>query len=216
MGKYSSFNPNPYSTHTQIVQFIDGQKKVLDVGCADGHLSKKIQSNNSEVVGIEIDQIAAKEASKYCKELICGDVESTELSDKYISYFDFIIFSDVLEHLKEPLMVLKRFKKYLKDDGYVIIALPNISNWRLRVKFLFGNFEYEDKGLLDRSHIRFFNEKSAKKLLQDADLEIYKFDLTVGDVKKRYAKFFHYIGTLWPNFLAYQFLIIAKKVTNVN
>ena len=128
----------------------------------------------------------------------------------YNDYFDYIIFADVLEHVKDPLIVLKRFKKYLNDEGYILISLPNITNWRMRLKILFGNFEYEDKGILDNGHIRFFNEESAKKLISDSGLQIVKFELTVGDATLG-SKFFHFIGTLWPNLMAYQFLIIAKK-----
>jgi 2-polyprenyl-3-methyl-5-hydroxy-6-metoxy-1,4-benzoquinol methylase len=206
-----SFNPDSYSMHTQIVNFIGKHGKVLDVGCAIGHISDILTSNGCEVVGIELDKDSARKAENYCREVIIGDVELMELSDEYENYFDFIIFADVLEHLKEPLNVLQRFKKYLKNDGYILVSLPNISNWRLRIKFLFGNFEYEDDGgLLDKTHITFFNENSANKLFKDTGLEIYKFDLTVGDIPK-YGRFFHFIGNLWPNLFAYQFLIIAKK-----
>ena len=155
-------------------------------------------------------QKSAQIAGKYCQEVFVGNVESIELQEKYENYFDFIILADVLEHLKEPSSVLKKFGKYLKDDGYVIVSLPNISNWRIRLKLLAGNFEYEDHGLLEVGHLRFFNEKSAKKLLVDSGFEIVKFDVTVGNLKK-FAKFFHSIGIIWPNLLAFQFLIIAKK-----
>lgn len=210
MGKYNFFNSDPYSMHSKIVKFVDNQKKVLDVGCAQGKLSEVISAKKCEVIGIEIDQIAAKNAQKFCKEIIIGDVESTILLTKYQDYFDYIIFADVLEHLKDPLTVLQRFKKYLNDEGYILISLPNITNWRMRIKILFGYFEYEDLGILDSGHIRFFNQKSAKKLLNDAGYEIIKFDLTVGDAPIL-GNFFHFLGTLWPNLLAYQFLIIAKK-----
>jgi 2-polyprenyl-3-methyl-5-hydroxy-6-metoxy-1,4-benzoquinol methylase len=210
MGKYNFFNSNSYSMHTQIVKFVDYKKKVLDVGCAEGNLAEVLAANESEIIGIEIDQIAAKKAQKFCNKVIIGDIESIELSTVYDNYFDYILFADVLEHLKDPLIVLQRFKKYLNKDGYILVSLPNISNWRMRLKILFGNFEYEDRGILDNGHIRFFNEKSAKKLIKNAGFEIIKFELTVGDLPLG-SKFFHFIGTLWPNLMAYQFLIIAKK-----
>jgi hypothetical protein len=96
------------------------------------------------------------------------------------------------------------------DNGCIIISLPNIANWRIRLKLLIGNFDYESYGILDEGHLRFFTDKTAKKLIQDAGLEIYKFDVTVGDVN-RLAGLFHSFGLIWPNLLAYQFLIIAKK-----
>lgn len=210
MGKYDNFNPDPFSMHSKITVCIGNNKKVLDVGCAEGNLADVMQSNKCEVVGIEIDPESAQNAQRFCKDVFVGDVESIELSSKYDDYFDYILFADVLEHLKEPLTVLKRFKKYLKDDGCVIVSLPNISNWRLRLKFLFGRFEYQETGLLDNGHIRFFNEKIAINFLNDAGFEIIKFDITGLDSPIG-TKFFQLIGTHRPNLLAHQFLIIAKK-----
>jgi len=210
MGKYDYLNPDTYSMHAKILECVGNNKKVLDVGCAEGNLANVMFSHECEVVGIEIDEKSAQNAKKFCKEVVVGDVESTELPNKYHDYFDYILFADILEHLKEPLVVLKRSKKYLKDDGFVIISLPNISNWRMRLKFLLGKFEYQNTGVLDIGHIRFFNEKSAKKLLKDAGFEIVRMDITGLDSPVG-TKFFQLIGTQLPNLLAYQFLIIAKK-----
>lgn len=210
MVKYDYLNPDPYSVHQKIINFIGVNKKVLDVGCSEGTLSKRMNQNKCKIIGIEIDKEAAQNAESYCHELIFGNVESIYLNSEYENYFDIIIFADVLEHLKEPLDVLKRFKEYLKNDGYIIISLPNVANWRIRLKLLFGNFEYEEYGILDRGHLRFFNEKNAKKIIRDAGLEIYKFDLAVGDVKI-FPKVFHFMGMMRPNLFAFQFLIIAKK-----
>lgn len=213
MIKYDYLNPYPYSVHQKIINFIGVNKKVLDVGCSKGTLAKRMNQNECEVIGIEIDKEAAQNAERYLHELILGNVESVYLNSEYENYFDIIIFADVLEHLKEPLDVIKRFKEYLKNDGHIIISLPNVANWRIRLKLLFGHFEYEEYGILDRNHLRFFNEKNAKKMVYDAGLEIYKFDLTVGDLKL-FPKFFHSIGMIRPNLLAFQFLIIAKKNKN--
>ena len=80
----------------------------------------------------------------------------------------------------------------------------------MRIKFLFGNFEYNETGLLDNTHIRFFNEKIAINVLNNAGFEIIKFDMTGLDSPIG-TKFFQFIGTFRPNLLAYQFLIVAKK-----
>ncbi len=213
MIKYDTLNLNPFSVHQKIVQCVGKQKKVLDVGCAVGILAKEMKNNDCEVVGIELDEKSANIAQDYCTDLVRGDVELIELNTKYNNYFDFIIFADVLEHLRDPSGVLKWFVKYLKDDGYIIISLPNITNWRIRLKLLFGNFDYENNGILDESHLRFFTEKSAKNLISEAKLEISKFDITIGDVD-RFANICHFIGYLWPNLFAFQFLIVAKKGKN--
>ena len=108
---------------------------------------------------------------------------------------------------------LKKYKDYLKDDGCIIVSLPNISNWRMRLKFLLGKFEYQNTGVLDIGHIRFFNEKSAKNMINEAGFELIKLDITGLDSPIG-TKFFQLIGTHLPNLLAYQFLIIAKKSSN--
>jgi O-antigen biosynthesis protein len=210
MSKYDFLNTNPYSVHQKIIHFVGQNKNVLDVGCSEGLLSKKMKENNCSLVGIEQDKDAAGIAEEYCQDLILGDVESIELDSKYENYFDILIFADILEHLKEPSDVLERFKKYLKDDGCLIISLPNISNWKIRLQMLLGKFEYNEYGILDNGHIRFFNEKSVKKMIYNAGYEIIKFDLTVGDVK-RFSNIFHSIGMIRPNLFAFQFLIIGKK-----
>ncbi len=210
MGSYDFFDSDVYGVHRKIVDYIGSKKKVLDVGCADGNISEKLYLCECEIVGIEIDAESAQRAKQYCKEVIVNDVESIELNEEYANYFDIILFADVLEHLKEPLDVLIRFKYYLKDDGYIIISIPNIANWRMRIKLLLGNFDYEDYGLLDKTHLRFYNVKGVKKLLSDSDLEIVNFDVSLNGIKK-FPKFFYSISFKWPNLLAYQFLIKAKK-----
>lgn len=210
MGKYGFFSTYEYGVHQKIVNYVAKQKKVLDLGCAEGNLSEEMQKNGCEVVGVEVNEHSAQMAKQYCREVIIGDLESIELNGKYENYFDFILFADVLEHLKEPLDVLCKFKHYLKDDGIIIISLPNIANWRMRLKLLLGNFDYEDRGLLDKSHLRFYNLKGAKKLLYDANLEIIDLDVSLNGITK-FTKLFYSISLMWSNLFAYQFLLIAKK-----
>ncbi len=213
MGKYGFFNTYEYGVHQKIVNYIDSQKKVLDIGCAEGDLSREMKINECKIVGIELDEQSAQIAKQFCEEVIVGDIESLEINSKYKNYFDFIVLADILEHLKEPLEILCRLEYYLKDNGYVILSLPNIANWRMRIKLLLGKFDYEDQGLLDKSHLHFYNVKSAKALISDANLEIVNFDVSLNGITK-FAKFFYSVSVRWPNLFAYQFLIIAKKKKN--
>jgi SAM-dependent methyltransferase len=75
--------------------------------------------------------------------------------------FDTIIFADVLEHLAWPAGVLKKYADLLKPDGTVIVSLPNVGLWSVRLGLLFGRFRYQDSGVLDRTHLRFFTRRSA-------------------------------------------------------
>ena len=88
-----------------------------------------------------------------------------------------IICSNILEHLYDPCGVLKTLFPYLKKDGRLIVSLRNIANWTIRLKLLFGKFEYERIGILDRSHIRFFTLRTAKRLIKDAGYRILSLDV---------------------------------------
>lgn len=209
MGKYNSFNSNPYSAHQKICSYVK-EGKVLDVGCAEGNLSKMMKMKGCHVFGVEIDENSAKIAKKYCEKVIIGNVEKIKLPDEYENYFDYIVLADVVEHLKEPLDFILRFKNYLKDDGKLIISVPNITNWRIRMNIILGKWNYTKYGILDEGHLRFFNEKGAKKLFHDSGFVIDKFDLTVGDVN-HFQHLLYLIGLKFPNLLAFQFLICGRK-----
>jgi len=117
-------------------------------------------------------------------------------------YFDVIIYSDILEHLKRPDLVVISFKKYLKLEGIVIASIPNIGRLEYRIRHLFGNFDYEPSGgILSRTHLRFFTLKTAKRLFEDAGYEIVNIDHTGLASKLK----------IFPELLAFQFVIIAKK-----
>jgi 2-polyprenyl-3-methyl-5-hydroxy-6-metoxy-1,4-benzoquinol methylase len=140
-----------------IFQLVGSGKKVLDVGCATGRLSEKLRNEKDcFVVGIESDEVAARLAQHRCDRVIVANVELLEEIPFPPGYFDTLVFADVLEHLKDPEMFLKRFKRYLSEGGCVIISVPNIANWFIRLKLLLGRWDYRETGILDKTHIRFF------------------------------------------------------------
>lgn len=214
--KYDCFDSRPYSAHMLIVQLVGKNKKVLDVGCATGLLAKRLVENGCEVVGIEIDDESARFAKKYCKNVIVGDVELLEHIPYPEKYFDVIIFADVLEHLKDPQSVLVNFKKYLKRDGYIICSIPNVAHIYVRLNLLFGNWEYKDLGILDKTHLRFFTKKTAIRLIENAGYTIDKIYYTpwipLFTLRKFYfgRKLEYYITKLCPTLFALQFVIKAK------
>lgn len=139
----------------KVLNLVGKNKKVLEIGCATGQVSKRLAENGCEVVGVELDELSAQSAQRYCKNVIMLDVGKIN-APEYNNYFDFILFMDILEHLNDPSNVLKRMKVYLKDDGLVVISVPNIANWAVRWNLLWGRFEYSSRGILDRAHLRFF------------------------------------------------------------
>ena len=119
------------------------------------------------VAGVELDHRAAVEAKKVLDDVIEGNIETLELP--FIEKrFDCILFADVLEHLIDPLEVLKKTRKFLKTDGSVIASIPNVQYLGLVSQLVEGNWTYQDEGILDRTHLRFYTYHEIIKLFDEA------------------------------------------------
>lgn len=154
--------------------------KVLDVGCGQGSLAAAIAERGYEVWGIEQASYATSKAAARVHHVLDADLTDADavragLGDQR---FDRIVFSDVLEHVYDPLAVLRSYLDYLAPGGRVLISLPNIVNWQTRLAFLFGRFTYQDSGVMDRTHIRFFTFKTAVEMVRGAGLTEEKVDHT--------------------------------------
>ena len=97
------------------------------------------------------------------------------LSDRQ---FDVVLLLDVLEHLRDPERILRRARRAL-TGGRVIVSLPNVANVTVRLTLLFGRFEYTERGILDRTHLRFFTRRSALRMLRDAGFTVEHREMTV-------------------------------------
>lgn len=151
------------------VDFIGYDKRVLDVGTATGYVAKVLTEQGCKVTGIELNPETAKQAEEYCDRVIVGDVEALDLDAELgEESFDVILFGDLLEHLKDPLEVLKRFKPFLRAEGYVVASIPNIAHGSVRLALMQGKFQYRPLGLLDDTHLRFFTRESVDQLFSEA------------------------------------------------
>lgn len=187
-----------------ICSLVESNKKVLDVGCATGRIAEKLKKEkNCYVVGIEINKEMAKIAKKRCDQVIVVDAELLKRLNFPKSYFDIILFADLLEHCRNPGEILKNLKKYLSDTGYILVSIPNVANWEIRLKLLLGKFDYRGGTILDVGHLRFFTLRSIKELVRKAGFKII-------EVKTRNAVL-QSLGRLWPALFAWGFVIKAKK-----
>jgi len=130
---------------------------VLDVGCGRARLGQEIERLGFAVTGLESDAIACRKARTRISEVIEIDLRRDELVDRALAgrKFDCLLFADVLEHISDPLSVLRRYRQFLADGGKLVVSLPNVAVWDNRLKLLAGSFNYRDSGVMDRTHLRF-------------------------------------------------------------
>lgn len=177
-------NPTSKNTsHSILLNYVSEYSVVLDVGCACGDMGMALKKyKNCTIYGFEYDERLINIAQKLnCYEKL-HKVNLNELLEndysQYIGFFDYIICGDVLEHLYYPKEILSILKKFLKENGYFLISLPNISNALIKAEILTDNFIYTDAGLLDRTHVHFFTHKTIPQFLADNNLLIEKFICT--------------------------------------
>jgi len=194
-----------HSPHNIIPQVIKGEKiLVLDVGCNTGFIGKKIIEKNKAIVdGIDINKEALEKVEFFYRRIFKRDLSNLEMIIDYEKY-DYVIFSDILEHLPRPDLVLRNTHKYLKDNGKIIISLPNIARLEIRLKLLLGNFDYAP-GILSEDHLRFFTRKSAKKMIEECGYKLVRVIPT---------GFGHKLG-IFTNLTAFQFIYVCKKNENI-
>ncbi len=119
-------------------------------------MGRYLVKHGCDVTGVEIDAVAAAKAKKICSRVIVGNIESETVASQISGPFNVIILGDILEHLVEPELVLEQTKKWITKDGYLILSVPNVAHWTMRLSLLLGKFEYKTLGLLDRTHLHFF------------------------------------------------------------
>lgn len=157
---------------------------ILEFGPANGRLTRYLKEQlDCKVYLVEIDKEAGHEALQYAEHLLVDDIENLNWIKEYSKVkFDYAIFADVLEHLRDPLTVLRSLKSVLKEDGRVLLSVPNISHNSVLINLLNNRFEYTEIGLLDSTHIHFFTKFSLEKMILEAGFYPVKKMATYNEV----------------------------------
>ena len=178
--QYAS-KPDGYydNQRVEMLPFIpEGVSSLLEVGCSSGAFGAAVKKHfrDCEVWGIEPSPAAAEFAAGRLDKAICG-VFGSEMPELEGKRFDCIVFNDVLEHLANPDQTLLICKQYLSEGGSVVASIPNILHFYQISKILLEqDWRYEQEGILDNTHLRFFTKKSIIRLFEHAGYKIEKIE----------------------------------------
>ncbi len=184
-------------------------RRVLDVGCGSGELGRLLRHRGHHVTGMELVPEMAERARSQLHHVEERDVEKDGFPFPPAS-FDAIVFADVLEHFIDPWRVLCEAVEVLTTGGVVVASIPNVQNLDVLRRLLRGRWDYRERGILDRGHLRFFTLHTIRGLFAQAGL-------TLEHVGHRYRR------SIWREllclatagraraFLTRQYLVVGRK-----
>jgi 2-polyprenyl-3-methyl-5-hydroxy-6-metoxy-1,4-benzoquinol methylase len=158
---------------------------VLDVGCHMGMLGAlyRLRNPRARVLGVDNNVAAIRVAATRLSEAACLDVEAAPLPFEVPGGYDCIIYGDVLEHLRDPWRIMREHAALLSPRGVMVICVPNAAHWSVTLKLLTGQFDYEENGVLDRTHLRWFTLASMERALLETGLQLCDVSPRVFDQK---------------------------------
>jgi 2-polyprenyl-3-methyl-5-hydroxy-6-metoxy-1,4-benzoquinol methylase len=213
-----------YSSHGYVMRIVRGAIDVLDIGCGHGYLSARLSEGGCRVTGVDVlpepERLTAMEAYVEC-DLARGMDDA--LGRLRVHGYDRVLLLDVLEHLPEAEQILRHAGDLLKEEGLIVVSLPNVANIAVRMMLLLGRWDYTDRGILDKSHLRFYTRKTGRKLLEQNGFEVVKrwmtnipVELVLGmkpetRIMRGASACLHAATLLMPGLLGYQMMFVARK-----
>lgn len=161
-----------------------GPNRILDLGCGSGAFGRKLLETDAarEIIGVEIFPSAAEEAGRHYQKVHVGDIEQMHLP--YGPEFDYVTCGDILEHLKDPYSLIPRIRGWLKPKGILIASVPNVRHWSVLWGLTFqGAWEYQEAGIMDRTHLRFFTRRSLAAMVQNGGLQVERWQMFISGRK---------------------------------
>ena len=184
MSQYSDLTFDPKdrnSSYTKIYNFIPEGAAVLDIGCSSGNFGGAlIKYKNCTVDGVDYNPQDVKMARKILHSAKVVDIEKDNLKRAVGNKrYNVIVMADVLEHLLDPVGALKQVKKIISPNGFIAFSIPNMAHLSVRLKLLGGQYAHTDTGLLDKTHLHFYDVNEVERLFEEAGYAIEKYDSTI-------------------------------------
>lgn len=147
-----------------------GSQQLVEIGCSSGALAREFKKINPgcNYLGIDIDPAYTERARLSCDEVLAMNID--DAGDDFFAaqrQRDAWIFGDTLEHLKDPWRVLRKIREVIPAHGCVIACIPNMQHWTIQVQLSVGDLRYQDSGLLDRTHLRWFTRQTMLQMFAD-------------------------------------------------
>lgn len=209
---------------SKIFHLVRDGSRVIDFGCSSGYLAKELlERKNCRVTGVDIHLEDLQVAQQYCEQTFVADLDGDDWLRQTRGTYDFIVFADVLEHLKYPLKALEQAKSLLSPGGKILISIPNIAHASVRLELFQGSFEYEAFGILDDTHLKYWTKESFLRMANKLGLFAEHVDMVQKDIPREIIE--RSLGTSEdalirrlqePDALAYQYIfVLAPGKENV-
>lgn len=183
-------------------------KRILDIGCANGALGVILKDVHAcTITGIDVSPEAGEKAKEVLDHVHIFDIEDDQAwpAELEKEKYDIVIISEVLEHLFAPEVLLRKVRAFASPSTDVIVTIPNILFWKNRLNILRGNFEYTERGLMDRGHIHFFSWKSFGDMITQENFRIVD---VAHHVPTRGTQF---LSRYFPGLFAHNFIVKLRK-----
>ncbi len=213
---YVPLQSTPYRGHHLLAEAVLANTgpgdRVFEGGVSSGYFAELLVAAGRRVDGIELDPVAATSAARVCERVLVGDLQQIDVDDLDGPY-QVLLFGDTLEHIADPVSVLRSLRTKLRHDGVLVVSIPNVANWAVRLGLLFGRFCYTERGILDRTHLRFYTHRTVVEMLELSGFQVCRL---VGTIpvplvrSKRLCDIAHRIGNLRPSLFAYTFVVTAR------
>ena len=217
-----SLKRDELSSHSVLVKWISHlqPQQVLDLGCSSGLLSAELRALGQHVTGVDIAKFDG----------ILNNVDVFVEADLNLGVppsvsgpFDVVVAGDVLEHLVSPHTLLASARRCLAKDGSLLVSVPNFAHWYPRLRVLTGTFDYDQRGIIDSGHVRFFTRKSFKALVERAGYQVVRsvpvgLPLSIVTTQKKTSRLKRIavileklVLSVWPSMFAYQYVLELKQ-----
>lgn len=212
-----------YSSHYYLERLGWAGLRILDIGCGEGFVAERLKARGNRVTGVDIlEKPRCRGALEtYLRCDLLRDLPSG-LDALPPAAFDRILLMDVLEHLPRPELLLQVCRRLLAPGGEVFISVPNVANITVRLSLLVGRFEYADRGILDRTHLRFYTRRTFRRFLDENGyraerewMSVMPVELALGlpashPLMVAVNRILGLATPLFPSLLGYQILCLAR------